>query len=103
MTGSNTSLRQVRALYFYARFSGSRTRSFSWLSLSRHASVSRFMWLQRLSWGRWLRVMLLAGGMAYATTSMLGEFLYAQGQVAHTPVNAIDDLRQARIIFPLSD
>ncbi len=77
MTGSNTSLRRVRALYFYSQFSGSRARS-SWPSFaSKLVSAFPPTWRRLLSWAGLLRVTALGIGLAYATISMLGEYHYA--------------------------
>ena len=71
-------------------------------SSSKDASASRSTWLQRLSLAGLLRVTLFAIGLAYATTSMLGEYHYWKAHHVSDINSVIEEFQKARAVFPLS-
>lgn len=71
-------------------------------SSSKPVSASRFTWHARLSWAGLLRATLLGLGVAYATTSLLGEYHYAQAHRETKVGNIVDEYRKAASIFPLN-
>lgn len=103
MTGSNTHLRldpSVSPVLLY--LCASQGQSLERFCLPRPVLDSRPTWRQRLSLAGLLRVTILGIGLAYAVTSLLGEYHYAKALRQSQVGSAIDELRSAKTWFPLN-